>query len=190
MRANNNKDNSTMIKFCFPYYLNKGVQALLLFVLLTAAASAATLSNRGVSTAFSQGATTLGVIVGSGSAFSEDYIILGASVGYYVVRGLELGLDVQHWFSGDPSISKVSPQVRYVFTQMGDLYPYLGAFYRRTYIESQDDYDSIGYRAGAYFSANNGVYIGGGMVYEEYRDCSAFLDCSSTYPEILISVSF
>ncbi|MCW8941911.1 MAG: hypothetical protein OQK93_01905, partial [Gammaproteobacteria bacterium] len=69
------------------------------------------------------------------------------------------------------------------------------AFYRRTYYGSYrgidlDDQDSFGYRAGAYFSTNNRVYIGGGVVYEEYKDCSLFTDCSSTYPEILFTVSF
>jgi hypothetical protein len=162
----------------------------MLLMLISFSGQAASISNQGFGTAFSQGSTSLGVIVGSGQAFNDNYIIVGASVGYYVVRGLELGIDFQHWFSGDPAISKVSPQVKYVFTQMDTLKPYLGAFYRRTYVENYDDRDSFGYRAGAYFSANNGIYIGGGVVYEEYTDCSKYIDCTNTYPEVLISVSF
>ncbi len=151
--------------------------------------SAASVGTGGVSTAFSKGSTSVGVVVGSGSAFNDDYIILGVGVGYYVLPGLELGIDVQHWFSGDPAISKVSPQIRYVFTQPKVIKPYVGVFYRRTFIDDIRDYNSFGYRAGAYFSAQNGVYIGGGIVYEDESDCPVN-DCSNTYPEILFMVSF
>ena len=168
---------------------------LLILLGLSQTAAAATVGTGGVSTAFSKNSTSVGVVVGSGSAFNDNYVILGLGVGYYVVNGLELGIDLQRWFSGEPSITKVSPQIRYVFTQPKVVKPYLGAFYRRTYYGSYrgidlDDQDSYGYRAGAYFSTDNRVYIGGGIVYEEYTDCATFTDCSSTYPEILFTVSF
>jgi len=158
----------------------------------TFAASAGT---GGVSTAFSKNSTSVGVILGSGSAFNDNYLILGVGVGYYVVKGLELGIDLQRWISGEPSITKVSPHIKYVFTQPKVVKPYIGAFYRRTYYGDYrgielDDQDSFGYRAGAYFSTDNRVYIGGGIVYEEFKDCSAFTECSITYPEILFTVSF
>ena len=151
---------------------------------------AASIGTGGLSTAFSKGNVSLGIVAGSGEAFRDDYIILGVGAGYYVLNGLELGIDVQHWFSGDPSITKVSPQVKYVFTQAKTIKPYVGVFYRTTFIEDLDDENSFGYRVGAFFSGSNGVYVGGGIVYEEYEDCSRFLDCSNTYPEIIISVSF
>ena len=154
------------------------------------AANAASVGTSGVGTGFSKGATSLGIVVGSGSAFNDNYIILGVGIGYYLINGLELGIDVQRWFSGDPSITKVSPQIKYVFTQTGTIKPYVGTFYRKTYIENLDNQDSYGYRAGAYFSGSKGVYVGGGIVYEEYLDCPSYLDCSDTYPEVLISVNF
>ena len=174
--------------------INK-IAALLVFLGVSNITMAASVGTGGISTAFSKNSTSVGVIVGSGSAFNDNYIILGVGVGYYVVKGLEIGLDVQHWFSGDPSITKVSPQIRYVFTQPKVIKPYVGAFYRRTYFgdfkgRAIDDQDSFGYRAGAYFSTNNRVYIGGGIVYEEYKDCDPLYDCSTTYPEILFTVSF
>jgi len=158
-------------------------------------ASAASVGTGGIGTAFSKNSTSVGVIVGSGSAFNDNYIILGAGVGYYVARGLELGIDVQRWFSGEPSITKLSPKITYVFTQPKVVKPYIGAFYRRTYFGdfkgfSIPDEDSFGYRAGAYFSSNNRVYIGGGIVYEKYKDCAPSFDCSITYPEIIITVGF
>ncbi len=174
--------------------INK-IAALLFFLGVSNITLAASVGTGGISTAFSKNSTSVGVIVGSGSAFNDNYIILGVGVGYYVVQGLEIGIDVQHWFSGDPSITKVSPQIRYVFTQPKVIKPYVGAFYRRTYFgdlngRSIDDQDSFGYRAGAFFSTNNRVYIGGGIVYEEYKDCDPSYDCSTTYPEILFMVSF
>ena len=174
--------------------MNK-LMILLMLLGLSNAAVAASVGTGGVGTAFSKNLTSVGVVLGSGSAFDDNYVILGLSVGYYVVNGLELGIDLQHWFSGEPSITKVSPQIRYVFTQPKVVKPYLGAFYRRTYYGSYrgidlDDQDSYGYRAGAYFSTDNRVYIGGGVVYEQYKDCAEFTDCSSTYPEILFTVSF
>jgi len=174
--------------------INK-IAVLLVFLGLSNITLAASVGTGGISTAFSKNSTSIGVIVGSGNAFNDNYLILGVGVGYYVVKGLEIGLDVQRWFSGDPSITKVSPQIRYVFTQPKVIKPYVGAFYRRTYFGdlngiSIDDQDSYGYRAGAYFTTNNRVYIGGGIVYEEYKDCDPSYDCSTTYPEILFTVSF
>jgi len=172
--------------------IKKGLKLLVLLgsAVHLSAVEAASAGTSGVGTAFSRGATSLGVVAGSGTAFNDNYIILGVGIGYYVMNGLELGIDVQHWFSGDPAITKVSPQVKYVFTQAGQIKPYVGTFYRKTYIENLDNQDSYGYRAGAYFSGSKGVYVGGGIVYEQYTNCSQFIDCSNTYPEVLISVNF
>ena len=140
---------------------------------------------------FSQGSQSLSIIAGSGRAFSDDYVILGLGYGYYVLDGLELGIDAQFWLSGDPSINKLSPQVRYVFTQPERIKPYVGAFYRRTYIDGLEDLDSVGYRAGLNFMGQGSFFFGLGVVYEEYRSCdeTIFRDCSDTYPEILFSFS-
>jgi len=173
---------------------NKIKQSLLILLISflashSAMVRSASVGTGGVSAAFSKGSTSIGIVAGSGSAFNDDYIILGVGVGYYVIPGLELGIDVQHWFSGDPAITKVSPQIRYVFHKSKTIKPYVGLFYRRTFIDEIRNYDSFGYRAGAYFSANNGVYIGGGIVYEDESDCPV-ADCSNTYPELLFTVAF
>jgi len=158
-------------------------------------AVAASAGSGGPGTAFSKHSTSIGVFVGSGSAFNDDYTILGVGAGYYLTEGLEIGVDLERWFSGKPAITKVSPQVRYVFTRAQGIKPYLGAFYRRTSFDdfngvALDDQDSFGYRAGAYFSSSNGVSVGAGVVYEEYRDCTRVTDCSSTSPEVLFTFSF
>ncbi len=179
---------------------NKGgpSKSLVLFLLIilssvsSSLVTAASVGTGGVGTAFSSGTTSLGLIAGSGSFNNDNYLILGGSVGYYVIQGLEVGVNLEHWFSGSPAITTVSPQLRYVFTQPKVIKPYTGIFYRRTFINSNDidDQNSYGYRAGAYFSTNNGIYIGGGIVYEKYDDCGSVTDCSSTYPEIIVTFSF
>ena len=140
---------------------------------------------------FSQGSQSVSIIAGAGSAFNDDYFILGLGYGYYVINGLQLGIDAQFWLSGDPSITKLSPQITYVFTQPETIKPYLGTFYRRTFIDGFDDLDSIGYRAGLNFMGQGNFYFGVGFVYESYRDCSetVFSSCSDTYPEFLFSFS-
>ena len=173
----------------------KGLAASVIIIVASNSALAASAGTGGVGTAFSQDSVSLGVVVGSGSAFDDDYIILGVGVGYYITEGLELGLNLERWFSGEPTISKVSPQIRYVFTQPKTIKPYVGAFYRRTYYDDLDgrdidDQDSFGYRAGAYFSSDNRIYIGAGIVYEEFKDCSRLTDCSTTSPELLFTFNF
>jgi hypothetical protein len=140
---------------------------------------------------FSQGSQSVSIIAGSGSAFRDDYLILGLGYGYYLVDGLELGVDAQFWLSGDPSITKVSPQIRYVFTQPKTVKPYIGGFFRRTFISDFTDLDSVGYRAGLNFMGQGNFFFGAGFVYERYQDCNdaIFANCSDTYPEILFSFS-
>jgi hypothetical protein len=174
--------------------MNK-VSALLMILGVSHSVSAASVGTGGLSTAFSKDSTSISALVGSGRAFNDDYIILGVGAGYYLAKGLELGIDAQYWFSGDPSITKVSPKITYVFTQPKAIKPYVGAFYRRTFYGdykgiSIDDQNSYGYRAGAYLNTSSNVHIGGGIVYEEYTDCNALSDCSTTYPEIIFSASF
>jgi hypothetical protein len=173
----------------------KRLAVLIIGMAIGNSALAASAGSGGLGTAFSRSSVSLGIFVGSGRAFDDDYTIVGVGAGYYLAEGLELGIDMQRWYSGEPTITKVSPQIRYVFTRAQPIKPYAGAFYRRTSFDEFDgmeidDLNSFGYRLGAYFSSNNGVYIGGGVVYEEYEDCSRVTDCTDTSPELLFTISF
>jgi hypothetical protein len=140
---------------------------------------------------FDQGSLGVSVLVGSGQAFNDNYTILGAGAGYYVLDGLRLGLDAETWLGGRIGINKVSPQVQYVFAREEKLKPYLGAFYRRASIEGLDDLNSAGARAGVYLSSRGGYYLSFGLVQENYLSCdkTVFVSCSDTYPEITITIS-
>jgi hypothetical protein len=141
---------------------------------------------------FSQGRTHLAVVVGSGYAFDDNYTVLGVGASYYLADGLNIGLYAESWTGGDPGIYKITPSVQYVFYQVPHVSPYLGAFYRRTYIDTLSDLNSVGGRAGVYVAAGRNAYFGAGAVYESYLDCNETLynDCSDTYPEISFTFAF
>lgn len=165
----------------------KVLGSLTVWVLISSSAVA---DAAGRQSPFSSGTTSVGIMASSTRQFNNDYVVLGVNVGYYVMDGLELGIEAQQWFSGEPSISKVSMQAKYVFTLMPTIKPYIGTFYRKMFIENIEDEISFGGRAGAFFSDSNGVYVGAGIVYERYQDCDRFIDCSTTYPEVLMSIHF
>ncbi|MCW8924555.1 MAG: hypothetical protein OQK69_13165 [Gammaproteobacteria bacterium] len=129
------------------------------------------------------------LLVGSGRAFNDNYTIIGAGIGYYVLDGLKLGINGQAWTGGEVSINKYSPQIQYVMMRKEKLKPYIGAFYRKTTIEGFEDLDSAGGRAGFYFSGQGGHYISIGIVHEAYLSCdeAIYVSCSDTYPEIAIT---
>lgn len=140
---------------------------------------------------FSKGDVDVSLVVGSGQAFNDNYTIVGAGVGYYVMDGLRLGINGQTWRGGEVAINKYSPQIQYVMMRKEKLKPYLGAFFRRTSIEGFDDLDSAGGRAGVYLSGRGNYYVSIGMVYESYLSCdeAIYVSCSDTYPEITITFS-
>jgi len=160
------------------------VAAALLFALPAHAADVA-----GV---FGQGRTHFVVSGGTGYAFNQTYFVLGLGATYYVINGLNVGLFAESWTGEDPHLTKLTPSIQYVFYQVPVLKPYVGAFYRRTYISGQNDLNSVGGRAGAYFQAGRNAYVGAGVVYESYRDCNTaiYRSCSDTYPELSFTVAF
>ena len=142
--------------------------------------------------AFSAGTTRLSVVVGNGYAFDNSYVIIGVGAAYFIANGLDLGLDFESWTGSNPSITKVSPRLDYVFNTGFAMRPYAGVFYRRTMISGLEDLDSIGGRAGLYFMSGKGVYVGAGLVYESYLSCNTaiYASCADTYPEIVVAFSF
>ena len=141
---------------------------------------------------FSRGRTHLAVVAGNGYAFDNSYVVLGVGASYYLADGLNIGLSAESWTGGDPGMYKLTPSVQYVFYQVPRVSPYVGVFYRRTYVDNLPNLDSAGGRAGVYFAAGRNTYISAGVVYESYLDCDKTLykSCSDTYPELGITFAF
>jgi hypothetical protein len=141
---------------------------------------------------FGQGSTQFSLLAGSGYAFNSDYLIIGAGVNYYVLDGLGVGLSYENWSGNGPGISKTSPSVQYVFYQTSALQPYVGGFYRHVAIDGLPGINSVGGRAGVYFTSGRRSVIGVGLASESYLNCQAtiYSSCSETYPEISIIFSF
>lgn len=139
--------------------------------------------------AFSKGNKRVGIVGGLGHTLNQDYLILGGDFGYFVADGLEASLGAEGWLLQSPTIWKITPQIKYTAYQTKSMHPYVGAFYRHTFVgDPFEDFDSWGGKAGvAYRRGGNMISIG--VVHEMYMDCEGD-DCSSTYPEMAFWVSF
>lgn len=142
---------------------------------------------------FDRGSTRVSIVLGGGESFNSSYLILGAGVGYFFFDGLELEADAQAWLFGDPFVATVTPGVRYVFHMVPKVNPYVGTFYRHYFVESLNDFDTYGARAGLLLRVGSNGYLGGGAMYERRFDCDEreFREsCDQWYPEITFSLSF
>ena len=143
---------------------------------------------------FAAGSPRLSLTAGTAWSSANTYIVLGVGVGYFFINGLEVGLDYEAWVAASPALQRLSPEVRYVFYFVPTVKPYVGTFYRHTFVGSGfTDFDQLGVRGGIYFVPQSGhVYGGGGIVYERVLDCSPFVvvNCDSIYPEVFIGFTF
>jgi hypothetical protein len=137
---------------------------------------------------FTEGSSRVTLIFGHGKGYGNTYAIYGLGVAYYIQDGLEVGIDIEDWTGGSPHITRVSPEIRYVFYWTPNLSPYAGLFYQQDFVSGRNDVDYLGVRAGFNFTLSERVYIGIGMVYDSALNCSR--NCSDTYPEILAAFTF
>jgi hypothetical protein len=127
---------------------------------------------------------------GGGTTFGGGGFVLALGFGYFVLDGLEVGLDGDIWLGGDNLMGSLSPQVRYLLPYIYPVIPYAGIFYRHIFIEKPwDDQDYFGGRLGLLISMQNRFMIGGGIVLqyalEDYGE-----DRFDYYPEISFNFTF
>lgn len=146
---------------------------------------------------FAQGRSRFSLSGGTVGQFGNSYIVIGGGYGYFVANGLELGLDASFYFGDDPSITTVSPNVRYVIWQLGSVKPYLGAFAIRQFMgefqgRDLDDIDSVGARGGIVYGSGR-TFLTLGVAYAKVLDCEGndqiALDCERVYPEFGFGIS-
>jgi len=140
---------------------------------------------------FDQGRFSIGIGGGTQQTFDQTYFVIAGSFGYYVLSGLEVGVRAIQWFGGDPTVSKVSPQVRYILHQLpGPVKPYVGTFYTHWFVGGGfDDIDAVGARGGIVYNQGSGFVIGVGVVVETITS-ECISECTDVYPELAISLSF
>lgn len=141
---------------------------------------------------FAKGQKQFTVVAGGGDAFNDSYIVLGIGGNYFLTDGLNVGLQLEAWLDGEPSIYKYSALMNYVFYQVPRVHPYAGALVRYTDIDGLDGLTSVGGRAGVLLSIGRNGYAGFGGVYESYLDCNkrTYVSCDTTYPEFTVAFSF
>lgn len=141
---------------------------------------------------FDRGSVSGSLYLGSGSALGNTYTTVGLGAGYMVSEGLMLGINGEMWFGNDPDIQKITPEIRYTFTQVQSVKPYVGGFFTRTFYSGLDDRNSYGVRGGVYFPFSTNAALSAGLVYEQVLDCdkAVYHDCSQVYPEAGVLVSF
>lgn len=146
---------------------------------------------------FAKGRSRLSLSGGTTGQFGNAYIVIGGGYGYFLADGLELGVDAAFYFGDDPSITVVSPNVRYIVWQAGAIKPYIGAFAQRQFLgEFQgvdlDDIDSVGARGGIVWATGRS-YLTLGAAYATVIDCESHthikLECEQIYPEFGFGLS-
>lgn len=163
---------------------------LILALILVLSSSTATVDS--LADSFSQGRVQFSLLAGNGSAFDQQYFVLGVGITNYLLDGLGAGIDIEKWSGSDPGIIKYSPFIQYVFKPLRDTRPYIGGFYRLTDVDTLPDVTSVGARAGVYFSSFRNTYVSAGIVYESYLDCreTIYSRCNETYPDLSFTVGF
>jgi hypothetical protein len=162
--------------------------AALLVLLLPAAAFA-----EAEAYPFNKGSSRFSLQVGSTRAFDTTYTAIGLGAGYYIRDGLEAGLDGDAWFASNaPDIYRISPGLRYVLYFLGPVKPYAGIFFRRTFIEGNDDQNEAGGRAGVTVLNGPRSSFSVGLVYDARINCdrTIYSSCSDLYTELTFAVMF
>jgi hypothetical protein len=119
----------------------------------------------------------------------QGYFAISAGTGYFLVDGLEAGLDVTSWLGQGPTITQFTPRLTYTVHQIPRVHPYAGVL-ARYWVVSQggDNFGSAGARAGLTFQLGERAWGTAGVVYERLLRCTR--DCETIFPEFGVSFAF
>ena len=145
---------------------------------------------------YEQGYMTLGFSGGTVRRLDDTQFVIGGSFGYFILDGLELSGGVEAYLFGEPTTWTVTPGIRYVIHQLSTVNPYLGAFYRYSFVGEYKNYgdlpdlQSIGARAGISIRTGSAIINVGG-VYERYIEANKnyYKDNYEIYPEISFGIA-
>jgi hypothetical protein len=157
-----------------PYSMAATILAALLLMMVDIAA------------AFDQGRTSASLLISPGRQLDRDYTVLGGRIGRYFVQDFEASVAIEAWRGNDPTILKVVPELRYVYSRAGTVKPYGGLFISRALYSGLPDRYTYGAKGGAYITFNASAHLGLGLTYERIESCdsSTYIKCRQIYPEI------
>jgi hypothetical protein len=142
-------------------------------------------------TPFDRGKVGLGFSAGAQTLFNDQYIYVGGGMTYFVLDGVELGVSGLHEFGSGPSISQLSPSLRYIAQPLvgsWPVVPYVGTFYTHWFIgDDIPDEDAVGARVGVIFVSGH-LLLGVGVAAQKIvSTCTT--DCTIVYPDFSVSMS-
>ena len=143
---------------------------------------------------FSIGHKNISVTAGTDTAYGNTYSVLGVTGHYFIVDYLSVGLSFKSWLGNDPSINEFTiPVTAHIPIEGMPVIPYIGAFYSRTIMGSDaqynyNSYDSYGGRVGVSMQTGNGTYVSIGWTQEINEDGDEVT--SRGYPEVSAGISF
>jgi len=140
---------------------------------------------------FERGGKSFGASLGAGSSFGQTYTVLGVNANYFLVDNLSVGVGYRGWFGASPEQHEATLESNYYVPLSTKFYPYLGAFVRETFVNSNyiDDYETYGAKAGVAMILAKNTFLSFGYVVEYFSDCQVG-ECSSSYPELVFGLAF
>ncbi len=138
---------------------------------------------------FAQGAMNLGLIFGI-SAGQTTSITLGGAFGYYVLNGLEPGLELEVIFGSDRNtVTSLLPYLRWIIWRSYSFSPFLKVQGGRWFISNEDDLTVLGGGGGAvmFLSRMAGLVLEG-MVYRLFPESGCGDNC--TLPSFGLTLGF
>jgi hypothetical protein len=138
---------------------------------------------------FNKGSKGIAIKVSGASIGRENYTIVGASANYFVIDNLSVAGGYEYWFSGSPSVSKLSAESTYFIPMTEKFRPYLGALYSHYFISGSSDSDTLGYRAGIAY-LNSPMILSLGIKQEKFLDDRDIFSGADTTTELLVGFSF
>jgi len=140
---------------------------------------------------FEKGKSNIGVSIGAANSLNQTYTIFGINASYFIVDNLAVGLRYRGWFGATPTQNEVAVDANYYIPLNQKFRPYVGAFVRQTFVNSDiiDDYASYGARGGLALTMSKNSFISVGYAIEYYDNCQVG-DCSTSYPEFVLGLAF
>lgn len=139
---------------------------------------------------FQKGRSDVGVSLGSGSSFGNNYTILGLNAHYFVIKNLNVGLSYRGWFGASPTQNELALSTNYFIPLDAKFHPYVGVFAKETFVSESRDFESYGARGGLGVVISKNSYVSFGYAYEQSNNCPQNLECTSSYPEVVFALSF